>query len=195
MNFPLDLRFKALAISQQLSVEDASGELLWYMKAKTFALREKVTIFGDREQTRPVYEINADRMIDVGATYTVTDVNTRATAGELRNDGMRSLWRARYEVNRGGTTLFRIHEENPWVKVMDGLLMEVPIVAFFSGYIFHPRYLAERDGGAPVMRIRKEAAFLEGRYSIERLTTVSPEDEKLLVLGIMMMVLLERTRG
>ncbi len=195
MNFPLDLRFKTIAISRQISVLDAGGNLIWYLKMKAFKLKEAVTIFADVQQTRPLYEIQADRVIDVGATYEIRDAGTRAAIGVLRNRGMKSLWRAGYEVSRNGQTLFSIQEENPWTKVLDKLLWEIPVVGMLSGYILHPRYLVTDASGSEVVRMRKEAAFFEGRFSVERLGMSSEEDEKLLVLGLLMTVLLERSRG
>ena len=43
--------------------------------------------------------------------------------------------------------------------------------------------------------MRKEAAFLEGRYSLERLEQSTDEDETLLTLALLMIVMLERRRG
>jgi hypothetical protein len=195
LNFPLDLRFKVMAIAQQISVEDAAGQLVWYVKMQAFKLKESVTVFADREQTRPLVQMQADRVIDIGATYEIRDASTHAPLGSLRNQGMRSLFRANYEVMRGGSTLFTIREENPWTKVIDSLLFDIPLVGLLSGYIFHPRYLASSADGREMIRMRKEAAFLEGRYSLERLEQSSEEDEKLLALALLMIVMLERRRG
>ena len=46
MNFPLTLNFKKLALSPQISVTDASGRLLFYVKQKAFKLKEAVTVFA-----------------------------------------------------------------------------------------------------------------------------------------------------
>ena len=137
----------------------------------------------------------SDRVLDIGATYEITNAATNAVIGSLRNQGMRSLFRANYEVTRGGGTLFTIHEENPWTKVIDGLLSEIPIVGLVTGYIFHPRYIALSADGRELIRMRKEAAFLEGRYSLERLEQRTDEDETLLTLALLMIVMLERRRG
>lgn len=197
MNFPLDLRFKTLAIAPQLSVTDASGHLLCYVRQKAFKLRESITVFGDAEQTRALYRIAADRVIDFGARYTIDDAATGATLGTVRRQGLRSLWRAHYEVERGGAALFEVREENPWVKVADGLLGELPVVGLLSGYLFHPAYrLAPVGAAAPLLRMKKERAFFEGRYTIERAGPPAADaDERLALLGLVMLVLLERSRG
>jgi uncharacterized protein YxjI len=196
MEFPLQLTFKLVAISPQISVNDASGRLLMYVKQKAFKLKEAVTVFADEAQTRPVYKIGADRVLDISANYTISNAEGQ-TLGALRRQGMRSLWRAHYEVHRGGGPVLVIREEKPWVKVMDGLLGEVPVLGMFTGYFFHPAYIVTRaDNGELVMRITKQPAFFEGRYSIEKIgTSLRPEDETLAVLNLLMMLLLERRRG
>jgi hypothetical protein len=109
---------------------------------------------------------------------------------------MRSIWRAHYEILRGGGPVMQIREENPWVKVGDALFSEIPGLAIFSGYVFNPAYIVSRaDTGAPLMRVKKEAALLQGSYSISRTGELSENDGRLAVLSVLMMVLLERHRG
>src|SRR6187549_1958640 len=99
------LRFKRIAIARQVSVEDSNGRLLMYVKQKAFKLREAITVFADREQTNPLYYINADRIIDFSATYQITDgANTRI--GSVSQQGMRSIWRARFTISRDGAPVF-----------------------------------------------------------------------------------------
>ena len=137
MRFPLDLRFKIVAIAPQISVTDASGELLMYVKQRAFKLKESVTVFRDADQTRPIYRIAADRVLDISAQYRIDDEGG-SPLGVLRRQGMRSLWRAHYEVYRGGVPFLTIREEKPWVKLVDGLVGEIPILGLFTGYVLHP---------------------------------------------------------
>ena len=196
MKFPLELTFKTIAVSPQLSVIDAGGTLLFYVKQKAFRLKESVTVFGDVAQTRPIYRITADRVLDISANYRIDDQGG-TSLGVLRRRGMRSLWRAHYEVHRGGLPFLTIREENPWVKVLDGLLGEIPILGLFTGYMLHPAYLVVRAGGAgaPVMRAVKRPAFFAGRFSIERMEELAPPDQTLAVLAVLMLLMLERRRG
>jgi hypothetical protein len=196
MRFPLDLRFKIVAIAPQISVTDASGALLLYVKQKAFKLKESVTVFQDVEQTRPLYHMTADRVLDVSAQYRIEEAGG-APLGVLQRHGMRSLWRAHYEVHRGGGgPLLAIREENPWVKLLDGLLGEIPVLGLFSGYVLHPAYRVTRAAGqATIMRAVKQPALFEGRYTLERLEELAPADQTLAVLAALMMLLLERNRG
>jgi uncharacterized protein YxjI len=195
VSYPLTIRFKVLAIARQLSVEDGSGRLLMYIKQKAFKLREAITVFADEAQTRPLYRINADRIIDWSAKYTITDESGQEM-GAIRQQGMRSLWRTRYDILRGGeNVVFQVQEENPWAKVGDHFLGEIPILGFFAGYLFHPKYVVKKDG-VDVLRATKQPAFFEGRFKVDRLEApLSAEDERLLVIGAVTVVLLEKNRG
>ena len=195
MDFPLQLNFKKLALSPQISVTDASGRLILYVKQKAFKLKEAVTVFADAEQTRPLYTINADRVLDFSARYHINEMSG-FSLGTLQRQGRRSLWKAHYEVLRGGGPVMHIREENPWVRVGDALFSELPVLGMLSGYVFNPAYLVTRaDNGAPLMRVKKEKAFFEGSYSITRTGELSENDDRLAVLSVLMMVLLERSRG
>lgn len=195
LQFPLALSFKIIALAPQISVTDAGGQLIGYVRQKMFKLKEAVTIFADREQTRPVYRIAADRVLDISAQYHIEDASG-APVGVLRRRGMRSIWSAHYEIHRDGQPLMEIREENPWSKVADNFFSQLPIIGGLSGYVFHPAYrVTYTSTAAPLLRAVKQPAFWEGRYSVERTGSGLPEDERLAVLCILMMLLLERRRG
>ena len=195
MSYPLMLRFKRIAFARQFSVEDNSGRLLLYVKMKLFKLREAITVFADREQTRPLYYIQADRIIDFSATYHITDASN-ALIGSVRQQGMRSIWRARFNILRGDTAVFEVHEENPWAKVGDHFFGELPLIGLLSGYVFNPRYIVRTVDGGEVLRATKKPALLEGLFQIDRLETpLTAEDERLLLIGAVTTMMLEKNRG
>lgn len=193
--YPLSLSFKLLALAPQISVADASGALLFYVKQKAFKLKEAVTVFADQEQTRPLYTIKADRVLDFSAQYEIADMAGNVL-GSVKRQGRKSLWRSTYEISRGGQPLATLSEENPWVKVIDSLLKDIPVVGMFTGYFFNPSYLMARPGsGAPLFRLKKQPAFFEGKFSIEPQGPMSADEEALSVVSLLMVTLLERARG
>ena len=195
MQFPLKLTFKILAVAPQITVTDASGQTVFYVKQKLFKLKEAITVFSDSSQTKELYKINADRVIDFSAKYHLTDVNGREI-GAIKREGMRSIFKARYDVfDANGTHVLDINEENAFVRVMDALFGEIPVIGMLSGYVFNPTYLVADMQGQVVMKIQKEPAFLETGFTITQERPM-PDDETLrAVLGAFMMVLLERIRG
>ncbi|HEX6939591.1 MAG TPA: hypothetical protein VF158_09270 [Longimicrobiales bacterium] len=194
MDYPLSLSFKIFAISPQLAVTDATGRTVFYVRQKAFKLKESVTVFADREQTRPVATITADRILDISATYRLRAPNGDEF-GAVRRRGLKSFWKAHYDVLRGDAELMSLRENNAFVKLMDGILTQIPVLGLLSGYVFQPTYDLVRADGSPVLRVKKRPAFLEGRFSVEKLRDLPPDEEALAILSILMMVLLERTRG
>ena len=193
--FPLNLSFKIAALAPQISLTDANGKLLFYVKQKLFKLKEAITVFADESQSQPLYYINADRMLDFSAAYTFTDTHGN-TLGSVMRQGMKSLWKSHYAIhNQADAHIFTIREAKPWVKVLDALIGEIPVVGLFTGYFFHPSYHITRQGDTPEIIIEKQAAFFEGKFTIEKPGTISEKEELPLLLSIIMMVLLERSRG
>jgi hypothetical protein len=192
MNYPLDAHFKLLALASQISLTDARGTLVMYAKQKMFKLKEAVTVFADREQTRPLFKIAADRVLDISARYHITDPGGVEVAA-IKRQGMRSFWRAHYEIEAGGRPAYTVREESAWTKVMDGLLGEIPILSFFTGFFFNPAYLVTHPDGRQVLRVAKQKAFFEGHFQIQQTGTDDVPDGVL--VAILMMLLLERTRG
>lgn len=194
MNYPLTLTFKLLALANQIYVRDASGNLVFYVKQKMFKLKEAITIFADEAQSQPLYTINADRVIDFSARYNFAAMNG-TPIGSVKRQGMKSLWKARYDILDGDTPVMTIQEENGWIKVLDAVAHEVPFLGMFTGYIFNPTYLVKRSDGTPVLRIIKQPAFLEGVFKLEMVGAINQQEELRTVLAVVMMLLLERMRG
>ncbi len=195
MQYPLDLRFKLIAISSQIHVRDADDRLLYHVKQKLLKLKEDVTVFEDEHQSSPRFRIKADRVLDISARYHITDMSGREI-GAVQRRGMRSIWRAHYEIYHNGQQLFEIREENPWVKMADGFFGELPLIGLLSGHVFHPVYAVRRmSDGEMVMRVEKRPAFFESRYSVEANPERLGAYEELAVMSVLMMLLLERNRG
>ena len=196
MNYPLTLSFKIVALAPQIYITDASGETICYVKQKLFKFKEQAEVFQDKSRSNKIANIQANKVLDWSARYTFRDAAGNES-GSVGRRGMRSLWKAHYDVFNPGDDVsdFSIQEENPWSKVVDSVLGGIPILGFFTGYLVHPSYLAARADGTPAMRLTKQPAFWEGRFSIERLTDLSPREEMNLLLSFIMLNLLERRRG
>jgi hypothetical protein len=195
MNYPLKLSFKLLALASQIYIRDSSGNLIGYVKQKLLKIKEDINVFADEQQTRHLFNIKADRVIDFSARYNFTDSAGRAI-GAIKRKGMRSIFKANYEIFDGtGVQVMQIHEENGWIKVMDSLVGELPVIGMFTGYFFNPSYIVERTNGTAVARLKKQAAFFEGVFELESLSQLSEDEETRVLLSVLTMTLLERSRG
>jgi hypothetical protein len=194
LNYPLTFSFKIVAFNPQVKVTDASGQTVLYVKQKALALKEDVKIFADEGQQRQLYQLKANKIIDFSAQYNITSA-TGQPMGAVKRQGMRSMFKATYNiVDVSGGEAGLIHEENGWVKVADALLGELPFVGILSGYFFNPAYLVDYRGQT-ALYLKKQPAFLEGRFTVEKRGSFSDADEGLLLSSIVMALMLERTRG
>ena len=195
MNYPLNLSFKLLALASQIYIRDANGQLIGYVKQKLLKLKEDINVFADEQQTQHLYNIKADRIIDFSAKYNFTDAQARSL-GSIRRKGMRSIFKAHYLIfDENENQTMEIHEENGWIKVVDALLGEIPILGMFTGYFFNPSYIVSRMDSTQVARLKKQPAFFEGVFALEALTQMNDEDEAKVFLSVLTMTLLERNRG
>ena len=194
MQYPLELKFKLWTLAPQLSVTDSQGNLALCVRQKLWKLKEAIDVFSDRERTNQLYSIKADRILDFSARYSFSDQMNKPL-GAVKRRGLRSLWRSHYDIFDGETVVFTIQEENPWIKIMDSLFAEIPIVGMFTGYVFNPTYLVSRPDGRTVMHLSKQPAFLSRIFSIKKVDGMSDREEIQTVLSLLMMLLLERNRG
>ena len=195
VTYPLTLTFKVLTIGAHMRVVDATGQLVSYVKQRAFKLKEDVTIFADEAQTQPVYHIKANRIIDIGATYSISTADGRPL-GALRQHGMRTFWKATYGiVDEAGSAVGLIHEKDAWVKVIDGLIGEIPLLGFVIQQWINPTYLIDGADGVTLLRLQKRPSLIERRFILEQDAPLPPRLEPLALPAVLMVVLLERGRG
>lgn len=191
LNYPLTMSFKVIAFNPQVKITDASGQTVLYVKQKALALKEAIKVFSDEGQKNELYNIKANKIIDFSAQYNITAANGTAI-GAVKRQGMRSLWKATYNiVDPAGGEVGLIHEENPLIKVIDALVGEmVPFVNMF----INPAYLVDLRG-QNVLYLKKQPAFMEGKFLLQKRGNFSDADEAILLPSVIMMLMLERMRG
>ncbi|MEM8735944.1 MAG: hypothetical protein AAGG44_17075, partial [Planctomycetota bacterium] len=189
-----ELSFKLLTFGQRISVKDASGSMLMFIKQKMFKLKEKVEIYSDDTQSQLLFTIQADRVIDFSANYAFADMNGN-DFGAVRRKGMRSLWSAHYEVMQDGQVDMTIDEESPFKKILESILGEIPIVGLFAVYLLNPSYIVRRPDGTELLRLIKRPAVFEGKFTLEKLSEMPEDDELRSLMALLMLVLLEKRRG
>ena len=194
LSYPLELGFKIVTIGTRVRVTDAAGKQLAYVRKKKFKLKEDVRVYEDENQRDLRFRIKADRVVDFGASYAISGPDGRPL-GAVKQRGMRSLWKSTYDVTDPlGKDIAVIHEENPFVKVLDSLAEAIPFADALGGLFFNPAYLVDLRGES-VLRMKKERSVFESRFRLDRLGDFSEEEEELLLASLIMTLLLERDRG
>lgn len=195
IKFPVQFQFKISSLANDFRATDATGRTIAYVRQKMFKLKEDILVYNDESKSKVNYRIQADRWLDFSAAYTFYD-ESRAELGKIARKGWRSLWKATYQIiDQFQNQQYSISEENGWTKVFDSVLGEIPLLNFFTGYLFNPSYIVSNMDNRPVMRLKKMPSFFGRNFEITQLGDIDSDDDDRIMLGLMMMILLERRRG
>lgn len=196
LKFPINFDFKISTISNDFTATDANGNTIAYVRQKMFKLKEAITIYNNDTKSNELYKINADKWLDFSTAYKFTDVSSGENLGKVARKGWKSIWKANYEViDQNEKLQYHIKEENAWVKVLDGLLGQIPIISMFTGYLANPAYIVTDVRDQKVMRLKKQPSFFGRKFQVDALKQTDADDDHRLMLSLMMLVLLERRRG
>jgi hypothetical protein len=196
--YPITLTFKLVTLSPEVQVRDANNALLLQVKQKLLTLREDTTVFADEAKTIPVFKMVADRIIGFRAVHHITRVSDNARIGNVKAQGFRSWWAARYEITDSNDKLaFNFKEENPFITFLDYFLESIELIGWLLAYFVNPTYVLIDEKGVQRYRILKKRSFIERRFYIQQ---IAPDDdvdldERLVALALIQIVMLERRRG
>jgi hypothetical protein len=195
LNFPISFTFHVTTLSNDFSAKDAHGKTVAYVRQKMFKLKEDINIYDNENKTRLTHNIRADKWIDFSAAYSFKDAQGKEI-GKIARKGWASVWKAHYElIDQHQKLQYHIREDNAWVKVLDSVLGQLPIIGGLTGYLFNPSYTVTDLNGQAICQLKKEASFFGRKFKLSKLKPIDHEDDERIVLGFMMMVLLERRRG
>jgi uncharacterized protein YxjI len=72
-------------------VDDPSGNVVMYANQKGFKLKEDIRLYTGEDMTKELITIRARNILDISATYDVTDATTGEKLGALRRKGFKSM--------------------------------------------------------------------------------------------------------
>lgn len=195
IQFPVKFTFKVTTLANDFVAKDANDQTIAYVRSKLFRFKEDVNVYEDETRSILKYNIKANQWIDWSATYIFTDASGN-DVGRVMRKGAKSLWKAHYEIyDENQQQDLLIKENNGWIKVGDAVLSEIPILGMLTGYFLNPSYTVSRPDGTPVIHLKKDASFFGRRFTLTKLNEFEKGEEERVILGLMMMILLERRRG
>ncbi len=195
LQYPLFLKFKLTTLASDFTITDSNENSLAYVRQKMFKLKEDVVVFNNESKSQENFRIRANQWIDFNASYAITD-SFGKNLGKIARKGMRSIWKATYNIfDQNDTQKYKVQEENAWVKVLDGMVGEIPIIGMFTGYFLNPSYIVHDNNGKEIYRLKKMPSFFGRKFQLDQINDIPDHEETLVVLSLMMMVLLERATG
>jgi len=194
LQFPLDFKFHIATISNDFSVTDAQGQSVFYVREKMFTWRDRIKVYSDAKQTELLYELTSNKLIDFQQTFTITNKNGNIV-GKARRKTLKSFWTATFHIyDAADNHIFTIQERSGLVRLLDGMVGKIPILGFFTGYIFNPKYVLKDLKNTELMEMAKKPSFFGRKFKLENYKA-QPEHYELFILSYMMLLIADRDRG
>ena len=195
LQYPIKFSFKITTLSNDFTARNASGQTIAYVKQKMFKLKEAITVYSDESKSQILFTIAANKWLDFSAAYSMTDASGNEI-GKIARKGWRSMWKAEYDiVDQKDQPQYKVQEANAWVRVADSMIGEIPVLGAFTGYLFNPTYNVTNKAGQIVVKLKKMPSFFGKEFELEKVADIDEDDKERVMLGLMMMILLERRRG
>ncbi|WP_405369448.1 hypothetical protein [Nonlabens sp. Asnod2-A12] len=195
LQYPIKFSFKITTLSNDFTAKNASGQTIAYVKQKMFKLKEAISVYSDESKSQVLFTIAANKWLDFSAAYSMTDANGNEI-GKIARKGWRSMWKAEYDiVDQNNQPQYKVQEANAWVRVADSMIGEIPVLGAFTGYLFNPTYNVTNKAGQIVVKLKKMPSFFGKEFELEKVADIDEDDKERVMLGLMMMILLERRRG
>ncbi len=195
IQFPVKFSFKITTLSNDFTATDATGTTVAYVRQKLFKLKESVIIYSNATKSQVLYTIKADRWLDWSAAYRIDEAGGR-NLGKVARKGWGSIWKATYNIIDAQQKMqYKIQERSAWTRIADSFVGDIPILGFFTGYFLHPVYNVIDVNDVIVAQLHKRPSFFGREFEVVQLSAIDPEAKERMILGLMMMILLERERG
>jgi uncharacterized protein YxjI len=136
--------------------DGSEGELLAFAQQKRLAFKEQVTLYTDDTKQQPVLGFKARQIIDLGATYDVTDA-AGTPIGMFRKDFAKSLLRSTWVLEQPGLGSVTGQERSMLVAVLR---------RFVEGFSWLPYHFDFVLDGQPAFSVVKKWG-LRDRYVVE----------------------------
>ena len=141
----------------------APGELFALAQQKRMALRESVTFYADEDRRQPVFGFRADRKVDLGARYAVTDATGR-TIGSFRKDFARSLLRSTWHLDQPGVGSAVGRERNVAIAIVRRVWDFLPFLSSIP-FVWPLHFDFVAADGTPVLSVERGRS-LRDRYVV-----------------------------
>ena len=105
----------------------SDGELAFFIKQKAFKLKEQITVYKDEGQTDAMLTIKARKVLDVSATYDVTDAKSGEQVGALQRKGLKSIFMDEWSIlDNAGEVIGSIKEASALMAMLSRLVKLIP---------------------------------------------------------------------
>lgn len=153
-----------------VNADGSEGEILAFAQQKRMAFREQVTLYTDDTKSVPVLGFKARQVMDLAATYDVTDASG-APIGLFRKNFGKSFLRSTWHLEQPGYGEMVGQERSMWVAVLR---------RFLEALDWLPYHFDFELGGQPAFSVERQFT-LRDRYTV---TIHDPRIDRRLIVAM-----------
>ncbi|GAA1770980.1 MULTISPECIES: hypothetical protein [Streptomonospora] len=128
--------------------DGSEGDLIAFAQQKRLAFKEQVTLYTDDSKQYPVLGFKARQVVDLGATYDVTDHNGQPV-GNFRKDFKQSLLRSTWHLEQPGLFTATGQERNQVLGILRRFIDAAKFVPYHFDFVAgeHPIFSIDKRWG------------------------------------------------
>ena len=118
-------------LGNKFHIYDMQQNLCFFVQQKAFKLKEAITVYRDEGKSHEVMTIQARSIMDISATYDVTDAQSGEALGALQRQGLKSMLRDEWHIlDVEGNRIGEIMEDSMALAVVRRFLSNLVPQAF-----------------------------------------------------------------
>ncbi len=163
-------------------IYDQDMNLMFFAKQKAFKLKEDIRIYSDESQTDELLTIKTPQILDIVATYNVTDATTGEPVGAIRRRGIKAIVKDEWIfLSNDGQEIGKLTEKNAMSAIMSRLIKLIP-----------QKYIVVLPDSREITEIKQHFNPFVLKYTMDITEGVSPIDPRLLIAAGILLASIER---
>ncbi len=180
------IRKKVWAIGNKYWIEDANGKIIGFSKQKILKFKEDIRIYTDENMDKEIFKIQQQQILDIWGTFAVIDSQTNTTLGYIKRKALMSTfaWDEWDVYDASNQLIGGIHESQGL-----GLLRK-----YLPGGALIPEKMTMKIKDVPVAEINQEFKIIGDIWELMCIQIPPTLDRRVLLGGILLMGMIERSR-
>ena len=180
------IRKKVWTIGNKYWIEDASRKIVGFSKQKILKFKEDIRIYTDENMDKEIFKIQQQQILDIWGTFAVIDSQTNATLGYIKRKALMSTfaWDEWDVYDASNQLIGGIHESQGL-----GLLRK-----YLPGGALIPEKMTMKINDIPVAEINQQFKIIGDIWELNCIQIPQTLDRRVLLSGILLMGMIERSR-
>jgi uncharacterized protein YxjI len=168
-------------------VYDKNDNVVLYSKQKAFKLKEDFRIYSDESMSTELITIKTPAILDISATYFVTDATTGQSVGALKRKGLKSIFKDEWSIFTTADPneeAGRVTESSVFGAILSRIIKLIP-----------QSYVIQTAGGETIAMISQHFNPFVSKYTLNIPTETPAIDRRLLIAAGILLVGIEGRQG